>query len=59
MLYEVITVDGVDEPLLDVDLGGEVAELLGDALGPCVASLADEGEAIVAALDEVFSRAWG
>jgi toxin CcdB len=30
-----------------------------DALGPQVASLAEEGDSVVAALDEVFSRAWG
>jgi toxin CcdB len=30
-----------------------------DALGPKVASLADEGDCVVAALDEVFSRGWG
>ncbi len=28
-------------------------------LGPKVGSLADEGDVITAALDEVFSRAWG
>jgi toxin CcdB len=37
----------------------EIVSVPLDALGPCVASLANEGEAIVAALDEVFSRAWG
>jgi toxin CcdB len=30
-----------------------------DALGPKVASLAEEGDRVVAALDEVFSRVWG
>lgn len=30
-----------------------------EALGPKVASLAKEGDSVVAALDEVFSRAWG
>ncbi len=30
-----------------------------EALGPLVASLAEEGDSVVAALDEVFSRAWG
>jgi len=30
-----------------------------DALGPKVASLAEDGDSVVAALDEVFSRAWG
>ncbi len=29
-----------------------------DVLGPPVGSLADEGQAIVNALDELFSRAW-
>jgi hypothetical protein len=29
-----------------------------DQLGMPVGSLADEGQAIVAALDELFSRAW-
>jgi toxin CcdB len=29
-----------------------------DRLGPPVASLAGEGRAIIAALDELFSRAW-
>jgi len=29
-----------------------------DQLGECVDSLADSAEAIVAALDEVFTRAW-
>ena len=30
-----------------------------EALGPKVASLAEEGDSVVAALDEVFSRVWG
>ncbi len=30
-----------------------------DALGPKVGSLVEEGDCVVAALDEVFSRAWG
>jgi toxin CcdB len=30
-----------------------------DALGPKVGSLVEEGDSVVAALDEVFSRAWG
>ena len=30
-----------------------------DALGPKVGSLLEEGDSVVAALDEVFSRAWG
>jgi len=30
-----------------------------EALGPKVASLAEEGDSVVAALEEVFSRAWG
>lgn len=30
-----------------------------DALGPKVGSLAEEGDSVVAALDEVFSRVWG
>jgi toxin CcdB len=30
-----------------------------DRLGPPVGSLADEGRAIIGALDEPFSRAWG
>lgn len=30
-----------------------------EALGPKVASLMEEGDCVVAALDEVFSRAWG
>lgn len=29
-----------------------------DQLGPAVGSLADEGQAIIGALDELFSRAW-
>lgn len=29
-----------------------------DKLGPPVMSLADEGQAIIGALDELFSRAW-
>jgi toxin CcdB len=29
-----------------------------DQLGPAVGSLADHGQAIVAALDELFTRAW-
>lgn len=29
-----------------------------EKLGPVVESLADEGQAIIAALDELFSRAW-
>ena len=29
-----------------------------ERLGPPVASLADEGQAIISALDELFSRAW-
>lgn len=37
----------------------EIVSVPLDALGPCVASLAGEGDVIVAALDEVFSRAWG
>lgn len=30
-----------------------------EALGPKVGSLVEEGDSVVAALDEVFSRAWG
>lgn len=37
----------------------EIVSVPLEALGPQVASLAAEGDAIVAALDEVFSRAWG
>lgn len=37
----------------------EMASVETGKLGPRVASLADDGEAIVAALDEVFSRAHG
>jgi toxin CcdB len=29
-----------------------------DQLGPAVGSLADHGQAIIAALDELFTRAW-
>jgi toxin CcdB len=29
-----------------------------DQLGPSVGSLADDGQAIIGALDELFSRAW-
>jgi toxin CcdB len=29
-----------------------------ERLGPAVGSLADQGQAIVSALDELFSRAW-
>lgn len=35
----------------------EIVSVPLDALGPCVASLAAEGEAMVAALYEVLSRA--
>lgn len=37
----------------------ELTSVAIDALGERVGSLADKGDAIVAALDEVFSRAWG
>ena len=30
-----------------------------EALGPKIASLAEEGDCVVAALDEVFARVWG
>jgi len=37
----------------------EIVSVSLDALGPLVASLVEEGDSVVAALDEVFSRAWG
>lgn len=37
----------------------ELVSVEADKLGPSVASLADSGDAIIAALDEVFSRAYG
>lgn len=37
----------------------EMVSVAADKLGPRVASLADSGDAIVAALDEVLSRAYG
>lgn len=37
----------------------EIVSVAVEALGERVGSLADEGDAIVAALDEVFTRAWG
>ncbi len=36
----------------------EIVSVPADSLGPVVESLADQGQAIVAALDELFSRAW-
>ena len=36
----------------------EMVSVETDKLGPCLASLADCGDSIVAALDEVFSRAY-
>lgn len=37
----------------------EITSVAVDALGEYVGSLADKGDLLVAALDEVFSRAWG
>lgn len=37
----------------------ELVSVETDKLGPRIDSLADNGEAIIAALDEVFSRAFG
>lgn len=37
----------------------EIASIAVESLGEPVGTLADAGDAIVAALDEVFSRAWG
>ena len=36
----------------------EMVSIPADQLGSPVGSLADEGQAIIAALDELFSRAW-
>ena len=36
----------------------EMVSIPVDQLGPSVGSLADEGQAIIGALDELFSRAW-
>jgi toxin CcdB len=36
----------------------EIVSVPVDSLGPVVESLADQGQAIVTALDELFSRAW-
>jgi toxin CcdB len=47
-------VDGIKVVLDPLDM---VAVPL-DKLGPVVDSLADHGQAIVCALDELFSRAW-
>jgi len=30
-----------------------------DQLGPCVGSLADQGQAVADALDELLTRSWG
>jgi len=51
----VFTVEGRRGVLNPLD----IVSLSLDALGPQVASLAEEGDSVVAALDEVFSRAWG
>jgi toxin CcdB len=37
----------------------EMTSVAIDALGQYVGSLADSGDEIIAALDEIFSRAWG
>jgi len=49
------TVDGRRVVLNPLDIVSVSLE----ALGPWVVSLAEEGDSVVAALDEVFSRAWG
>ena len=36
----------------------EIVSVSLEALGPKVGSLVEEGDSVVAALDEVFSRAW-
>ena len=37
----------------------EIVSVANEHLGECIGSLAEEGDAIVAALDEMFTRAFG
>ena len=50
-VFRILGTDVVLHPL-------EMVSVPTDKLGPVVASLAHESQAIVAALDELFSRAW-
>ena len=54
-LNPVFTVEGVKVILNPL----EIVSIPLEALGERVASLADENDAIIAALDELFTRAWG
>ena len=51
----IFTVDGIKVTLNPLEITSVAVESLGEQVG----SLADRGDAIVSALDEVFSRAWG
>jgi len=37
----------------------DMVSVASDQLGPCVGSLADQGQAIADALDEMLTRSWG
>ena len=50
----ILTIEGVRVVLDPLEITSVALESLGDKLG----SLSPEGDAIIAALDEVFSRAW-
>jgi toxin CcdB len=51
----VFRIDGLDVVLHPLD----IVSVASDQLGEHVASLADEGQAIADALDELFTRSWG
>lgn len=51
----VFTVEGRQVVLNPLD----IVSVSLDALGAKIGSLADEGDSVIAALGEVFSRAWG
>ncbi len=51
----VFTIEGVRVILDPLEITSVAVETLGARVG----SLVDDGDAVIAALDEVFSRAWG
>lgn len=51
----VFTVDGMEVVLHPLDM----VSVAVDQLGACIGSLADHGQAIADALDELLTRSWG
>ena len=51
----IFTVEGIDVVLHTLD----TVSVAVDQLGECVGSLAEQGQSIADALDELFTRSWG